>query len=99
MTLRYEVGAAYKARRRHQQVSVSASVCTLAITEILAFIGVLSPGSPYAGLFSVTAGAVVASFIAITIDAVGNLFAPEIDVQSAGLDWSREGIGSHWDNL
>ena len=97
--VRYEVGAAYKSRRRRQQISVSASVCTLAVAEILAFVGLLSPGSAYRGLFCVTAGAVVASFVAITVDAISNLFVPEIDVQSAGLDWSRTSMGSHWDEL
>jgi len=97
--VRYEVGTAYRSRRRRQQISVSASVCTLAIAEILAFVGLLSPGSAYPGLFIATAGAIVASFVAITVDAVSNLFVREIDVQSAGLDWSRESTGSHWDSL
>jgi hypothetical protein len=97
--IRYEVSTAYRNRRLRQRLSVVASVSTLALAELLSFVGLLSPASAYPGLFALTAGAVAASFVAVTIDALLNLFAGEIDVQSAGLDWSDSPVGSHWDAL
>jgi hypothetical protein len=88
--LRYEVAPAYEERRRRQRRSILVSVATLAVAELLAFIGLLSPGRPYTCLFATTAGAVAASFVAVTIDAITNLLARQIDVQSAGLDWTDE---------
>lgn len=97
--LEYQTTEVYRARRRLRRLSILASALTLATAELLAFIGLLSPGRPYVGLFSASAGAVAASFVAVTTDAVGRLFARDLDVQSAGLDWTGEPVGSHWDAL
>jgi hypothetical protein len=98
--VRFTVSTAYRERRDRQRMSVVVSVVTLAVAETLAFIGLLSPRGPYAGLFIATAAAVAASFVAVTVDAVINLLAPDVDVQSAGLSWpTAPGSRSHWDDL
>jgi hypothetical protein len=98
--VRYTVSSAYRVRRDRQRLSVVTSVMTLAVAETLTFIGLLSPGAPYVGLFAATAAGVAASFVAVTVDAVINLLAPDVDIQSAGLRWpSLDASQSHWDNL
>jgi hypothetical protein len=98
--VRFTVSMAYRARRDQQRLSVVASVNALAAAESLAFVGLLSPGAPYTGLLAATAGAAAASFVAVTVDAVINLLAPDVDIQSAGLDWpSVPASDSHWDAL
>jgi hypothetical protein len=72
--------------------SILLAVGALTAAESLAFVGLLSPGASYPGLFALTSAFVASSFTTVVISAMRQLLQRPLDVQSAALDWSDEPI-------
>jgi hypothetical protein len=69
----YRANREYDRQLRQRTASLCASIVLLTATELLALIGLMSPGRPYSGLFVVTAAAVVASIMNVAGGALADI--------------------------
>lgn len=60
----------YRRRKRARRVSIITAVGLLAVSEAVAFVGLLSPGGSYRGLFAASAALLTASFVAVVVSAI-----------------------------
>ena len=69
----YRANLEYDSQRKRRTLSLRISIVLLTVTELLALVGLMSPGRPYAGLFVIAAGLVVASVMNVAGGALADL--------------------------